>query len=590
MMLRWLQIENFRGIDSASWSINRRLVALIGVGDSTKTTLLDAIGLVLSPNYNPQFTDADFHGFNLGRNIVIQAAITQLPDDLVKESQLGKDRSGIMPDGTLVHDPVDEAEECLIVRLTVTPELEPIWEVVRPGSDDVRLITASQRRKLGFFWLGDRPDFHLRWARGSALSGLTDSRGGASSIVLDAQREARAAVFNAEPNALHAAAAAVQKSAVNFGAAAFEDLRPGLEPGSATSSSSLVLHNNEIPLLNFGLGTRRMTSLSIQDQAMGGGSIIAIDEVEHGLEPHRLSQVLRHLRKRALDGELQVIMTTHSPVTVKTLNAADIFVVHADGEGITTCLEVPDGLENVQGTLRSAPEALLGRRILVGEGATEVGFLRGLIRHWDAERAETDEAPAAAIGTVLVNGHGGLQPTQRAQNFQLLGYPTCMIVDNDDRAIDASVEQARSVGVLVHRWMEDHALEDEVIQTLSKAGVQAVVNLAVEIKGEPSILATVSAALGGNKVSGTDISDWQMQHGLDDATVRTAIASAATAKSKEWFKREDRGEDLADVVVAHLAGLEETNLVNTINELRKFTYPKKKIELVPNAAVKTSDD
>jgi hypothetical protein len=34
------------------WAINRRLVGLVGAGDSTKTTLLDAVGLVLSPNYN----------------------------------------------------------------------------------------------------------------------------------------------------------------------------------------------------------------------------------------------------------------------------------------------------------------------------------------------------------------------------------------------------------------------------------------------------------------------------------------------------------------------------------------------------------
>ena len=107
MMLRRLQIEHFRGIESAEWAINRRLVGLVGAGDSTKTTLLDAIGLVLSPNYNPQFTDADFFGFDLTKNIVIEAAITDLPDNLIKESQLGKDRSGIMPDGTLVHDPVD---------------------------------------------------------------------------------------------------------------------------------------------------------------------------------------------------------------------------------------------------------------------------------------------------------------------------------------------------------------------------------------------------------------------------------------------------------------------------------------------------
>ena len=233
---------------------------------------------MLSPNYNPQFTDADFFGFDLTKNIVIEAAITDLPDNLIKESQLGKDRSGIMPDGTLVHDPVDEAEECLVVRLTVTPELDPTWEVVRPDSDDARPITASQRRQLGFFRLGERPDFHLRWARGSALSGLTDGGDGASSVILDAHREARAAVFNAKPSALHTAAATAQKSAGNFGAAVFGELRPGLEPASATSAHALMLHDGEVPLSSFGLGTRRLTSLSIQDQAMDGGSIIAFDK------------------------------------------------------------------------------------------------------------------------------------------------------------------------------------------------------------------------------------------------------------------------------------------------------------------------
>ncbi|MBM4591326.1 hypothetical protein GS507_25225 [Rhodococcus hoagii] len=158
--------------------IDQRLISLVGAGDSTKTTLLDAIGLVLSPNYSPQFTDADFFRLELTKSIVIEATITNLPDNLVKESQLGKDRSGILSDGTLVHDPVEEAEECLVVRLTVTPELDPTWEVVRPDCEDARSISASQRRQLGFFRLGERADFHLRWARGSALSGLTDGGDG----------------------------------------------------------------------------------------------------------------------------------------------------------------------------------------------------------------------------------------------------------------------------------------------------------------------------------------------------------------------------------------------------------------------------
>ncbi|MCV7641346.1 AAA family ATPase, partial [Micrococcus luteus] len=478
MMLRRLRIEHFRGIESAEWVIDQRLISLVGAGDSTKTTLLDAIGLVLSPNYSPQFTDADFFRLELTKSIVIEATITNLPDNLVKESQLGKDRSGILSDGTLVHDPVEEAEECLVVRLTVTPELDPTWEVVRPDCEDARSISASQRRQLGFFRLGERADFHLRWARGSALSGLTDGGDGASSVILDAHRDARTAVFNAQSGALHDAASKVQRSAGNFGAGKFDELRPGLEPGSATSAHSLMLHDGDVPLSSLGLGTRRLTSLSIQDQAMDDGSIIAIDEVEHGLEPHRLAQVLHHLKKRTKGGDLQVIMTTHSPVTVKALSAVDIVVVRSDEAGETTCRPVPGDLDNVQGTFRSAPDALLGRRVLVGEGATEVGFLRGLLRHWDTQRIAAEQPGAAALGVVLVNGGGGAQSTERAQHFQELGYPTCLLVDNDDPAINKSAEQAMDSGVIVHRWGADNAIEDEIIQTLDAHGLQALVDLA----------------------------------------------------------------------------------------------------------------
>jgi len=585
VIVRRLRIRNFRGIKSCDWSIDHRLVALVGAGDSAKTTLLDAMGLVLSPNYNPQFTDADFYAFDSSEPITIEAVVTDLPDGLIKESQLGKDRSGLQPDGTLVHDPLDGAEECLVVRLTVTADLEPTWEVVRPDSDEARPISASQRRQLGFFRLGERPDFHLRWGRGSALSGLTEGAGGASSVILDAQREARRAVFDADPNQLHSAAETAQSSALKLGSAPFTKLRPGLEPGSAASAHALMLHDGDVPLSSFGLGTRRLTSLSVQDQAMAGGSIIAIDEIEHGLEPHRLAHALRYLKKRADEHQLQIVLTTHSPITVETLSAEDLAVVRTDG-GITTCLAVPRDLDNVQGAFRSAPSALLGRRVIVGEGATETGFLRGLIRHWDEERLGSDDPLASAIGIVVVNGGGGPQPVQRARNFQSLAYPTLLLMDNDDRAVDADVAAAIADGVAVERWTFGRALEDEIVMTLGSAGLQALIDLAVELRGEESVRAMVAARLGDKALTGTELTQWQAEAAVEDASLREAIAAAAKGKSGKdnaWFKREDAGEALAAVVVTHLSGLDGTELLNVLERTREFAYYQDPVAEVPEA-------
>ena len=157
MRMRTLRIQNFRGIRTADLDLSAPFIALIGPGDSTKTTILDAIGLVLTPRYNVTFTDADFHRADTASPIVIEAVVADLPDALVDERAHGKNRSGIRPDNTLTHDPIDEdgVVECLIIRLTVDADLEPVWEVVRPGEQVGDRMTASERGQLGYFRVGE---------------------------------------------------------------------------------------------------------------------------------------------------------------------------------------------------------------------------------------------------------------------------------------------------------------------------------------------------------------------------------------------------------------------------------------------------
>ena len=60
--------------------------------------------------------------------------------------------------------------------------------------------------------------------------------------------------------------------------------------------------------------------------------------------------------------------------------------------------------------------------------------------------------------------------------------------------------------------------------------------------------------------------------GVNETEIRGAIAAAATARDKEWFKREDRGEELAEVVIRHWADLGGTHLMKVIDDLRDFAY------------------
>lgn len=579
MKVRKLTISNFRGIRACEWHIPSNFVCLVGPGDSTKTTLLDAIGLALSRSYSSQFTDADFYECDIATPIVIEVAVAELPDQLVQESTFGKDRCGIGPGGNLEHDPIEGTEECLLVRLTVDDTLEPAWSIVRPGDEDGRPISASQRQRLGFFRVGEYVDRHLRWARASALTGMTENRSDAASVVLDAQRMARQAVFKAAPQELQETADIVRKRARDLGSAQYDGLRPGLDPTSASAAHSLVLHDGNVPLTRHGLGTRRLTSLSIQEEAVEGGSIVAIDEIEHGLEPHRLAHALRYLHERADTSHLQVLLTTHSPVAVSALRAGDLAVV-ASKDGVTTVQAVPDELDEIQGAVRSGPAALLSKKVIVGEGATEVGFVRRLFTLWDKDRTEVRSVTSVTAGLAVVDGAGGSQASRRAKVYAELGYPAALVIDNDDTGVDAAVSDAEAASVRVIRWATGRALEDEIVLVLSDEQLGELLAAAAEERDDVAVRQAVEARLSGAQLTGLDPVSW-IEVGASRDAVRAAIASAAQGKklngeekdgAKAWFKRESGGERLAELVVKHWSTVENTDLGKQLLALQENIY------------------
>jgi putative ATP-dependent endonuclease of the OLD family len=127
MYVSRLEIENFRGIRSASIDIGETTV-LIGENDSGKTTLLDAISLVLSPAYenrNLAFKFRDFFmikgkdGYNPAGTLYIRITFRERsPDEwsYIKNNDFGltlPDNSRVLQELTLEvrSEPVAEGEE-----------------------------------------------------------------------------------------------------------------------------------------------------------------------------------------------------------------------------------------------------------------------------------------------------------------------------------------------------------------------------------------------------------------------------------------------------------------------------------------------
>jgi hypothetical protein len=233
------------------------------------------------------------------------------------------------------------------------------------------------------------------------------------------------------------------------------------------------------------------------------------------------------------------------------------------------------------------PSALLAKRVIVGEGATEAGFIRYSLNKWDSEREDLLMLTAVTNGCVATDGGGDSQAPKRATALAVLGYPTFLMVDGDVDTNADAIAAAAEAGVELLRWPNGKAFEDVVVDALDWPDLQSLVELAAEEISEEAVRATVGAQLGAKPLADLDIAAWRTAYGDDE--VRTAIAWASKGKmvrsgsnsdnkeksdKKAWFKRQDRGERLARLVFDVRLRLDpDSDLVKGLQQLKVFATP-----------------
>ena len=154
-------------------------MAIIGRGDTGKTTILKAISAVLSPSWNLSFSDWDFTNCDTSEPIVIEAVVKDLPDELMTQSKYGLCLGLLNKEGVINYELDDlegdaaNYEKTLTIRLTVTNSLEPKWIVVSGANkENEKEITANDRAQLKMFQDSDYIDNHFSYSKGSPLYSL----------------------------------------------------------------------------------------------------------------------------------------------------------------------------------------------------------------------------------------------------------------------------------------------------------------------------------------------------------------------------------------------------------------------------------
>src|SRR5258708_3341847 len=331
-----LTISRFRGIKSLTWHPARGVNIVLGGGDVGKTTILDAIGLLLSPTNAANLSDSDYYLREVASEFTIEA-IVSLPLAGAMNQQFKTSWPWVW-DGSEAVVPSIEADGAAtseaVYRLRVrgTEDLELAFEIVQPdGAADH--LSVGLRRSIGLVRLSgdDRSDRDLRLVQGSALDRLLSDKTLRSRIASElGKTDVQERLTPEAKKALTDLDATFRNQTLPSG------LDISITGGPGASVASLIglmaqCESVRLPLVSWGAGTRRLAALAIAEQNQGEHPIVLVDEIERGLEPYRQ----RALLEKQQAGESQVFITTHSPAAISAASSAALgYVDHAGRIGL----------------------------------------------------------------------------------------------------------------------------------------------------------------------------------------------------------------------------------------------------------------
>lgn len=537
--IRHVRVENFRGIARMEWTPHEGINAIVGPGDSGKSTVLEALDLVLGSR-RAGFTDADFHRLDTHRPIVIDVTVGDLPKELLNLEAYSRAIRGWcdwLDD--LADEPKDGYEPVLTLRLCVKEDCEPTWclhserlaeaDLPRDMRPDHRALISAQRLAVAVAQ-------HLAWGPRSVLARLSEGKTGTGGMLARVNRAARKEFAGDEAAELKPAIEAARSVAKEMAVAGALDAEAALDARAVSvGNGAVALHGpNHVPLRALGAGSSRLMAAGLQVKAAEKVPVLLMDEAEHGLEPHRIVRLLHKLGSKATKPVQQVFLTTHSPVVLRELSAEQLWIARLDGDGNLE-LKSTGRFGGAQGLLRAHPDAFLSPAVLVCEGQTEQGLVRGL----DLFEADQGRRSLALMGISLVNGGGIPQAAKAALGLARLGFRVALLRDSDKTAPEHEAPLV-AAGGSIFRWKDGFATEDQLFESVPWDLLPTL----IQIASRHHTAEKVNSHLGAHGLKREDIDALLAAPG--DAH-RAVLAKAA--RSGEWFKRIDFAEDVGRHVV-----------------------------------------
>lgn len=477
MRISRITIENFRGI-SRGVALFPRHAVLVGDNNSGKSTVLEAIDLVLGPERLSRRPIIDEHDFYAGRyigdeenpiEIKVEVVVVNLTDEQTRHFRDHLEWWDQQTNSLLDSPPPERTDEqgvlpALRVGFTgnydndeddfrgntyfLSPQLE---------SGDYTTFTSSDKRLCGFLFLrtlrtGSRA---LSLERGSLLDiilRLQDKRLQMWEEVLEQLR--KLPVAEKPELGITDILSAVQDSVRSFVPSEWaenphmrvsdltrEHLRRTLTVFMGTGAKREDGSDHAAPFQHQGTGTINALVLALLSliAELKQNVIFAMEEPEIAIPPHTQKRIIDSVCK----GSAQALFTSHSPYVLEEFKPSEILVVTRTA-GVLSSIgagyppAVKPKAYRTEFRTRFC-EALLARRVLITEGRTEYDAFPAAARR--LHELHPDECQSLeGQGIAVVNASTDSQVAPLGEHFGRLGKVVFAVFDKQEPAQKAEIE------------------------------------------------------------------------------------------------------------------------------------------------------
>lgn len=550
MYIKRIKIENFRGIKGMDWILENKLLCLIGASDSTKTTILDAIEYALYPYWNLNITNTDFYNCDLTSPILIQVTIGNVPDYFIDENTYGLYIRKFVSDSEKNDIPENDDEIFLTIQLSVNEFFEQDWKVITNRGIE-KNISYKDRAKLKVARIGEFIDKDFYIGRNSILKSYIENTSDLNkqtfSILQSIKRQ------DIDVTSVSGAFEKIKKVIDEYNIKLDSELGLELEMKSSDLNiSNIGISDGNLPVNRKGTGTKRLLSSILNLEGDNDSSCVLIDEIEYGLEPYRIADLLYKL----ISKNRQVILTTHSTIPVTELSY-DNLILCRSSNGKTKCLTIPNEFQRF---LRKYPYAFLSKKILVVEGATEWGIIRYFNHIWSSNNFSL-----AYSSGIVIDGNGGTSSINTAKKLKKLEYDVAIFIDGDDSVTNKKAEEITNIKVL--RLKDSYNIEKLILEKLNFKNLSKIINIMSELKSSEFVKSLINEEFNVNTLDIEELNKSFIEEEIRKKLYNILIKK--DNKNKDIFKSTSYGEKLGELInELSNKDFKESQILELIEEVR----------------------